>query len=69
MLLTFASQLDRAEFASLNLCHTSDGWQASLETERGAFRIRVGATPSEALAALFEVGGAVLPPNPPPLPY
>lgn len=56
--------LDRVEFASLSICRSGAEWQASLQVSRGSFRIRVGATPSEALAALFEPVPTALPPLP-----
>lgn len=64
------SILDRAEFASLSLVQVGKEWQASLEVTRGSFRIRMGATPSEALEALFGMEAPSLCPAAlPPLPY
>ena len=60
-----AETLDATQFLALTICRTSDGWQASLNTEGSSFRIRHGSTPSEALCALF----APTPSNLPPLPY
>lgn len=59
------AELDAADYVALNICRTGREWQASLEVERGKFRIRIGATPSEAIAALF----APAPRFVPPLPY
>jgi len=56
-------------FYSLSVVRVRDGeWQANLQTERGSnsFRVRHGATPSEAIAALFAPGR--VPPCPVPLP-
>lgn len=66
--MTLPQSLDAADFKALNICRSGDEWQASMNVEGSAWRIRVGATPSEALAALFaEVPSAA--PALPPLPY
>jgi hypothetical protein len=55
--MPLSQELDRAEaFHSLSLCRTSvgGGWQANLQVEQGGgWRVCHGATPSEALGALF----------------
>jgi hypothetical protein len=49
---------------SLSLVQSGQEWQANLQAERGSsFRVCHGATPSEALAALF-VPVPALPPPP-----
>ena len=65
---SLADALDAASFVSLTVCRSGAEWQASLEVESGAFRIRVGRTPSLALEALFEPVPAFAP-SLPPLPY
>lgn len=58
--------LDRASFSALNVCRSDGGWQASMQVGINSFRVRHGATPSEAIAEL--VGGvSVVPPCPVPL--
>jgi hypothetical protein len=56
--------LNRADFVSLTLCASGSEWQASLEVTRGAFRIRVAASPAEALGAVLGLSSPVLLPPP-----
>lgn len=60
--------LDTAAFYSLSVVAVGQQWQANLQIERGnSFRVEFGSTPSEAIAALFDLP-ATLPPCPIPLP-
>lgn len=63
-----ASSIDSATFSALNICHTSDGYQASLQIDGGtSWRVRVEETPSAAIAAVLAIGAAMVPPCPVPL--
>ncbi len=55
--------LDGADFYSLSVVRSGVEWQANLAVEPGnSFRIRHGATPSEAIAALFVADAPLAPP-------
>lgn len=63
--------LDNTTFVSLSLCPGRDGlWQANMQTERGGgWRVCHGATPSEALGAVFAPVPSDVPASLLPLPY
>lgn len=63
--------LDSAAFHSLSVVRLGQEWQANLAVERGnSFRVRHGATPSEAIAELFAAAPSDVPACPiPPPPY
>ena len=61
-----ASSIDSATFSALNICRTSDGYQASLQVDGGtSWRVRVEETPSAAIAAVLAIGAPAYIPPPP----
>jgi hypothetical protein len=71
MLSALSHVLDTTEFNSLTLYRIGNEWQANLQVESGGgWRVSHGATPSEAIAMLFEPVPVFAPSlAPPPPPY
>lgn len=65
-MFTIPMKIPTDQFYSLSVVKSGDGWQANLQAKPGSnvFRIRLGATPEEAIVALFASAPTIIPPPP-----